>query len=337
MSRSRIASVEHAEWRQEHERAAAEARRAERASRKARLERATQQYLAERAAEAERRTRRVDAQVTELRTVLEHGLRHNPRIDLAALREQFAQPAPDLSSVGWRPFPPDWSRYEPSTPSVLGRVVSGARHQQQLAAARTRYEKALVDYERAEHDRQRRFADARARYAAQVAEERLRVDEHNRSVDAFASALRRREPDAVDRHLAMVLDAVPLPEDFPHRVEVGGSVARFELPDPSVVPSVRGFRYDQATDELVEIWRPAEEVAELYRLVLAQVALLCLRDVFAADPGLESVTFHGAVRGERLVAVRTRREPLERALARDLRPVEALSTLDSEAELRWAS
>lgn len=329
MSRSRIASVEIAVRKKEAEHAAAEARRAERARQKIRAEESTRQYFAERAADARHRTDRIEARVQELRTILERGLRRSPRIDLGGLREQFRQPAPDLSSVGWRPAPPEWSRYEPPPPSVLGRL-GRAGHQRQVEAARAAYEQAVADHERAEAERQRRFADARQRYAAQLAQERLRVDEHNRAVDAFAAALRRREPDAVGRYQRMVLSAVPLPRDFPRAVDADGSVVRFRSPGPEVVPAACAVRFDEATDELREIPRPAGEIAALHRLVVAQVVLLCLRDLFAADPELAAVTFDGAGAG-----VRTRRAAVEGVLARGLPPEEALDEL--RTPLRRAS
>lgn len=340
MSRSRIASVDLAEQREEQERRAAEARRVERETRKARAERAAQQYFAERADEADRQTLRLRARVAELESILDRGLRRNPRIDLAGLRAQYAQPAPDLSTVGWRATPPDWARYAPAPPSLLGRVVGSARYQQDLATAKAAYEEARAEYERSEAERQRRFTEARSRYAAQIAQERLRVDEHNRSVDAFAAALLRREPEAVSRYLEMVLDAVPLPRDFPASADVSWPVVRFALPSRSVVPAVRAVRYDQVDDELRELPRQPEEVAALHRRVVAEVTLLCLRDLFGADPGLDTVTFRGLVDGTEVVEVRTRRGPVERVLSGRL-PAEdalsALSELDGVEQLRWAS
>jgi restriction system protein len=335
MSRSRIASVEIAVRRKEQEQAAAEARRAERARRKIRDEEATRQYFADRAADARRRTRQVEARVEELRTILDRGLRRTPRIDLAGLREQFHQPAPDLGSVGWRAARPEWSRFEP--PSVLGRVVGTVRHQRRLAAARESYAAAVADWEKAEAERERRFADARRRYASRLAEERLRVDEHNRSVDAFAAAWRRREPEAVGRYLAMVLDAVPLPRAFPRAVSVDETVVRVELPGPDVVPAVRELRYDPATDEQPEVPRPAAEVAALHRSVVAQVVLLCLRDLFAADPGLDAVTFRGHLAAETLVSLDVRRGVFLPLLARGLPAEAALAELGADPSLRRAS
>jgi restriction system protein len=337
MSRSRIASAEIAERRNEREQVAAEARRVERVRRKIRDEEATRKYFAERAADARRRSRQAAARMDELRTILDRGLRRTPRIDLAGLREQFHQPAPDLGSVGWRAIPPEWSRFEPAPPSVLGRVVRTARYDRQRAEARAAYEQAVAEYDKAEAERQRRFADARQRYASRLAQERLRVDEHNRSVDAFAAAWRRREPDAVGRYLAMVLEAVPLPRGFPRAVSAEETVVRFALPGPDVVPAGSEFRYDPGTDEQVEIPRPAEEIDALHRLVVAQVVLLCLRDLFAADPGLAAVTFHGCAAGEVVLSVHAQRAAFSRLLARGLPAEAALAELVADTPLRRAS
>jgi len=117
-------------------------------------------------------------------------------------------------------------------------------------------------------------------------------------------------------------------------------VVRFELPGPEVVPAVREVRYHRPTDELRELPRPVAEIAALHRSVLAQVVLLCLRDLFAADLGLEAVTFAGHVRGVDVVRVDTRRAAVEALAATDLPQDAALSTLsvlDPAAELRWAS
>jgi restriction system protein len=346
MAHSRIASVEHAERLKQRAADAAEARRADRAACKRRAELAAQQYFADRAAEADRRSRALADRVAELRSLLERGLRRHPRIDLAAMRTEFTQPVPDLGSVGWRAIPPDWSRYEPPPPSVVDRLGGNHRYRQQLADARAAYEAAKAEYERAEAQRQLRFDEARRRYVTELAEERSRVEEHNRRVDAFVAALRRREPAAVARFLGMVLDGEPLPASFPRSAEVSWPagaarpLVRLELPGPEVVPAAAAVRYHRPTDELRELPRPAHEVAALHRLVLAQVVLLCLRDLFEADPRLDAVTFVGHVRGTNVIRVDTRRPAVEALAGLDLPPDAALATLsvlDPAAELRWAS
>jgi restriction system protein len=165
-------------------------------------------------------------------------------------------------------------------------------------------------------------------------------------VDAFAAALRRREAAAVARFLGMVLDAEPLPAAFPRSAEVSWParaswpVVRFALPGPEVVPAAAAVRYHRPTDELREQARPADEIAALHRSAVAQVVLLCLRDLFVADPGLEAVTFIGHVREADVVRVDTRRAAVEALAGLDLPPGAALATLsilDPQAELRWAS
>jgi restriction system protein len=159
---------------------------------------------------------------------------------------------------------------------------------------------------------------------------------HNRSVDAFASGLRERKQDSVERYLAMVLAAVPLPSGFPRTAEVAynphgeQTVVRFELPGPSVVPSIRAVQFVQTKDEQRELPRPPKETGELYRLVVSQVALLCLRDVFDADPLIQTVAFNGHVwatnpaTGKReypcLISLSVERAAFEQLVLRDVRP-----------------
>lgn len=315
MASSRTASVEFELRRQEQEQAAAETRRELRTLRKAAAERATAQYHADRATDAERRTRDLADRVAELCGLLDRGLRRPAGIDLDGLRREAVLPPLDLTRVGWAAAPPDWGRYSPVPPSAVGRLLDRGRYQRSVAAARAAYDEAVAGHARAEADRQRRFTEARERHRGQVAAARRRVADHNRAVDAFAAALRDRHPEAICHHLELVLDAVPLPRRFPRGVTVGWDGdrpgVRFTLPDPEVVPGASGIRYDRDDDELHVLPRPYEEAAELYRLVLGQVTLLCLRDAFAADPGLEAVRFDGEVGGRTLVSARVRRSTVD--------------------------
>lgn len=312
MATSRTASVEFDKLRQAQEQVEADARRELRALRRAADARATARYYADRAAEAERATRELDARVAELQEVLARGLRRPARVDLAALRRDVVLPPLDLSAVGWAVSPPDPARFEPAPPPALSRLVGGGpRHRRSLAAAREAYGRAVAEHERAEAARQRRFDEARQRHRAQVADARRQVAEHNRAVAGFAAALADREPVAVCHHLELVLDAVPLPRRFPRGAAVDWvgdrPAARVRLPGPEVVPTVLAVRYDRAGDEQHLLPRPREDAAELYRLVLGQVVLLCLRDLFQADPGLAAVALSGEVRDRCLVSVRVDR------------------------------
>jgi restriction system protein len=312
MGTSRTASIEFAKRQIEQEQAAFEARAELKAQRRAAAERATAAYFAERAADADRRTRELDERVAELRGVLARGLRRPPRVDLAGLRRELVLPPLDLGAVGWGTAPPTWDRYEPAPAGALGRLVGGGpRHRRAVAAARAAYDRALAEHERAEADRMRRFADARARHRAAVAAARREVAEHNEAVDEFLLALADREPDAVCHHLELVLAEVALPRRFPRGGEVHWVGDRpsvhIGLPGPDVVPAAEAVRYDRPDDELHLLPRPHESAAELYRDVLGQVVLLCLHDLFAADPALPALALTGSVRGRELVSVRVDR------------------------------
>ncbi|MFC5054465.1 restriction endonuclease [Saccharothrix xinjiangensis] len=72
-------------------------------------------------------------------------------------------------------------------------------------------------------------------------------------------------------------------------------VVRCELPPREVVPTTASYRYLPTKDEIRDIPRKPREVAELYRSIVSQVALPCLRDLFNADPSLGSIGFNGHV------------------------------------------
>ncbi len=81
--------------------------------------------------------------------------------------------------------------------------------------------------------------------------------------------------------LAVVLNRVPLPNNFPRQAEITYSseleqaVVRFQLPGREVVPTVRGYKYVQTQDKTQATTRPVKEIGEMYRSLVAQVALRC--------------------------------------------------------------
>lgn len=148
----------------------------------------------------------------------------------------------------------------------------------------------------------------------------------------------------------MVLEAVPLPTYFPEKAEATYSphgeqaVLQFELPGPDVVPATRAVQYVQSRDEHRELPRPTKESGELYRLVISQIALLCLHDIFAADSTLESVAFNGHVwatnpaTGQReypcLISLKVDRGNFAELVLEDVRPDVCLRHLRALVSLR---
>ena len=170
-----------------------------------------------------------------------------------------------------------------------------------MQAAESEFAQAQQSWEYAEAERQRRVAAARADHArrAQVYEEQLRA--YNAALDWEHAGLIERDHQAVERYLNRILAALPLPNGFPRQADVYFDVQaeqagiKLQLPGQEVAPTVRQYQYIAARDEEKVIARPIRETADLYRSVISQVALLAIRDVFAADPRLESVAFNGRV------------------------------------------
>lgn len=324
-------------WHRQQERETERQRKAAEAAQKAAERAAKQQYLAARGAEADRRTRELEARVEVLRTVLTRGLSRSARIEPSALRRRVAVPALDLGLLAVPISRPEWSDFAPPSPSAMGRLFGGeTRYQRGLEEARGAFEQAQAAHAQQESERQGRVVAARQQHNARLAAAQRDVDEHNRSVDAFATAFRQREREAVERYLGMVLSAVPLPSDFPRTAEVTYNpqgeqvVVRFELPGPGVTPAVRAVQFVQTKDEQRELPRPPKEIGELYRLVVSQVALLCLRDVFDADPAVQAVALNGHVwatnpaTGRReypcLISLSVEREAFKQLVLREVQP-----------------
>lgn len=74
-------------------------------------------------------------------------------------------------------------------------------------------------------------------------------------------------------------------------------VIEYVLPDVSVVPKVKSYRYVKSKQRVAETARPASEVKALYANTIAQLTLLCLATVFARDvkAAVDVIAFNGVV------------------------------------------
>jgi len=298
-----------------------------------------ERYLAGREMSAAGRTAEVVNRVAELRSVLTTGVGRSARVDVRLLRKQAWTPPLDLGDLAEPRPAPAWREFEPPHLGPLGLLFGRARHHREVAQARTAFEEAVRWHDEEETARLRQVAELRERHDARRKQDEKAVTDHNRELDEFARKLARRDPEAVERHLGLVLAAIPLPSGFPrhaevaYRPETATAAVRVELPPREVVPLVRAFTFDRGEDRELSEPRPAEEVAELYRSVVGQVALLVARDLFDADAHLTAVRVDGHVRAAghpcliRLVAKRT---ALERIALRKIPPAVCLRRLDAE-------
>lgn len=293
--------------------------------------------------EAVRRTAEVQDRVARLEAILATGLTRSARIDLDSLRRTPSVPEFDPGELG-RPAPkPVWETYAPRA-GLIARLGGETRRKRREAAARKRYEQAKASWERAERERQRRLAEARRAHEARVAREQEEIERYHARVARVAAGLRDRDPKAVESFLRTVLRRVPLPAGFPRGGQVSHDrdqewvVVRIRLPERDVVPDVVGYKYVEPTDELKPLPRSEADAAELYRRVLAQVALLTVRDVLDAEPRLSGVTCYGhvevptgaeGVEQRRLIGLTADRDTFERLDLLEFPAVEALLKLDA--------
>jgi restriction system protein len=295
------------EWQRRQEALARQAEHAHTAaerSRTAAAEARPDSYLERRRREIEHQNRALSALVDELGAILVSGLTRSARIDLATLRRTPGIPPLELGNAA-RPIPiPDWQAYAPASPGPVSRLFGGTRrYQRRLAAATVRFEDDRTGRDQAEDERQRKVAAVTALHAEQTRRDEQVVRAHNAEVAEFGRALERRDRGAVERYFGLVVHRVPLPAGFPRNAEIVFSqqherlVVRFELPPRDIVPTAATYQYLATTDEERSTQRAPEDVASLYRGVISQVALLCVRDLFSSDRHVSSVCFNGHVPG----------------------------------------
>jgi restriction system protein len=302
MARSSAGSSDWERQQRQQAREAERQRRAAAAAVKAAEQAKREQRIAAKKAEAERRTNEIGARAKQLESILSTGLRHDPRINFESLKRRLSPPAFDASTPPEAESQPKWEQYAPSQPGVLGALFGGReRYQQRVTEAHMAHWKAVQEWRAAEYRRRQRLEAARRDHEEAARRQIAEAVEHNRRVDRLAAEFTGRNPATVERLLGVILDRVPLPNDFPRRAEVTYSkeseqaLVQVQLPGRDVVPTVRGYRYVQSRDELQAVPRPAKEIGELYRFLLAQLALLVIRVLFVADPRLASVGFNGHV------------------------------------------
>lgn len=291
------------EWERQQRAIAREIERERREAERARLaaeKEQKQQYRAAREAEIENKNAQLAQRITALNAVLSSGLHRSAHIDP---RAEIPRPdiAPlDLGHLAKPAMAPPWERFAPRPPGALSRMVGGAaRHERAVADARIRHEQAVRQTERYEAERLRKVAAATQEHATRVAKAKEEYQRRVAEADAHVQNIAARDKASVEEHLRQVLRCVPLPKDFPHEVDVTfnpraeQAIVRIELPPHDVVPTVATYKYLSTKDEERTTARPKSDVQSLYRRIISQVALLCVRDVFDSDSALQSVGLNG--------------------------------------------
>ena len=263
-----------------------------------------QLYVEDRQAEAAAMTEDVRARLAVLGGLLRAGLRDRPVVTFDDLRQTATYPAFDAGPLGRPVPPPTWEHFAPQEPSGLGKLFGGAaRFAEKADSARVDYARAVERHAAAEAERRQQLAGQRAAYDAGAAAFAAAVAEQNFGVDFFQRECRAGNPDAVARFCTLVLDSSVYPEGFPYqtrtvyRPDQKEVVVEWELPPRSVIPLDRGYQYVAARDAIDSLPRAGEDINELYRSVIAQVALRTIHEILISTPRgvIEVVTCYGNV------------------------------------------
>lgn len=270
----------------------------------AQIERAQRQaYQAKQQTIADKRTAQLNEWVTVLESVLARGVTRSARIDLSRKRRRPNVRPLDLGSAATPLSAPAWTAFTPREPGWLSRQFGGGNqwYAQQLEAAQARFAAARQEHRQAEAQRQTHVEQLRRRHQAETQRAEAEATEANAAVGRWIEGVQQRHREDVERYLAEVLAAVPLPKKFPRRSEVTynsadeHAVVRFELPGFDVIPPVREVTYVKTKDEFRESPRPARDRQQLYQSLISRVTLLVIRDLFDADDQLERISFNGHV------------------------------------------
>ncbi|MFI0817119.1 restriction endonuclease [Streptomyces sp. NPDC021098] len=255
-------------------------------------------YRRQREADARRRTEELEARVEALGSLLVEGCRAAAFRPGGLTRPERVEPF-DPGALA-QPVPmPDQRHYQPQGGWGFG---AGRRSAQEA------YERDWRAAQAAEAERVRRLEAYRSEYERWAADRLAEIRRHNEGVAELAAEVRAGDPDAVVEYFTAALyhstySSPVWPEGLPREVSAAYAPAArqlvldWELPRYEIVPDIKSVRYMPSTDEDRETARPATQRRALYRDVLAQVVLLALRDLFAADESgaLESVALNGFV------------------------------------------
>ncbi|GAA2279534.1 hypothetical protein GCM10010430_76920 [Kitasatospora cystarginea] len=217
----------------------------------------------------------------------------------------LAVPAPKVAEPNYAPEP---VYQEPTAPSGFSAMLGGKkRHQQAIEGARAAFENAhgywertrdalhnsyvkeVAQREKLEAKRVAELSAAEEKYKQECEKREAEASAHNAEVTKLINDLAFDVESAIQEYVGIVLSNSIYPEVFPVEHDHAFNLASRELtltvsvPEPSTIPSVKGYRYVKAKDEIASTDLPVREKKERYANAVWQVAVRSLHEVFEAD------------------------------------------------------
>jgi restriction system protein len=184
---------------------------------------AREQEIAEGHAEAETVTRTLQANLTELRTLLTGTLDEDPylpwdRFKVPLLTAEFKPP----QQLATEPPPPQASDFMPEPLTGLGALAPGRKraYADAVAHGQAAYEQAIAAHAQAERDRREQLARAQSEHELSVSREREHARRQHTVIDQMARDFAEGKRKAVADYFSGVLAVQRYPSDFPTGVKV---------------------------------------------------------------------------------------------------------------------
>lgn len=278
--------------------AAVAAREAERAQkeheRAVKLEEKERQrlYVESRQAEVASLNDQLEQDVAALAKLLADSLDVDYHFDLDHLKDRSRFPEFSLGTLGV-PTPPvtDLESLTPKKPSWLQSKLPGvlAQYEAELQMAAEQHQLLVEAHDKAETERLAQLDAARGKHEREREDFEHKQTTQNSKVDELKAALSRSEPEAAVFYFSLVLERSRYPSGFPAEFrtayvpESRQLVIERQLPDLTIVPAVRSYKYTKTSDRIGEAPRPERERRSIYESIVAQVALRTVHEVFEAD------------------------------------------------------
>jgi restriction system protein len=309
MARSLMSSIAQLQREAERQRLAAsrKAEAAQRAYERAQVadEREEKRLHAEsRQADIELANHDLEQQVAALEHLLTDGLKVDAFVDLPRLKAPPALPVWDPGTLYYaeaqptRPTPP-------APPSGLNRLSRLAKedYQRAIDAQEAWWQQAVIAHAEREEARQASLQAAWNDHLARTARIEADAARQHEEIDALQTKIGGGDPDGIRAYFGLVLESRPYPEMVTHDSRLAyvpeskQLVVETDLPPFTVVPQVAAYRYVKTGDKVTSAARPVGQRKSLYASLIAQVALLTVRDVLLADRWgyVDTVVFNGHV------------------------------------------
>lgn len=313
----RIAEAERKRAIREHHRAIKKAQRDATVSAKE----AKQRYLEERSNEVEDKNAQLADKLDDLSKILSHTLAVDDRIDFDSLRikEMYPEFAPPKELANAISVPQEEAYLNGvKRPTFFSKMIPGwsKRYEMAIDNAKQEYDSEFKKYLQTETNRKKKYEELKAEYEKSIESFNAKVCNRNQEVDELKEKYEAGDPVAVSSYNSMVLERSSYPEGFPQEFRIAyvpeskELVIDYELPKPSIVPTVQEYRFVKTKDQIEEKPRKPASIKEAYQDIVASVALRTCHEIFEADKAcvIDVVVFNGFV------------QTIDPATGRDIQP-----------------